>query len=297
MERAGTSECSSKLSRFPRAGVHSALVAIQQTLLQEKTAAKQGLIQSLDPRLKLLASLTLLVMISLLSNVSLLCLIAALLFTLAVISHIDSLYFAKRVWLAAPLFSALITFPLIFNWAVPGRPLWILFEFRTPVQFGPAEFPATLAVTATGLFTAARMILKVGNSVSVALLLILTTPWQKLFRALSALGVSSILVFTLAMTYRYLHMLLTLFLEMNLAKRSRTLRRSRFAEEWEWVAGRVGYLFQRSLRMGREIDDAMRSRGYQGEPRVLENLQWRARDTAAGISVVVFCTVLALVAF
>src|SRR6476469_8579738 len=103
MERAGTTECSSKLSRFPRAGVHSALVAIQQTLLQEKTAAKQGLIQSLDPRLKLLASLTLLVMISLLSNVSLLCLIAAFLFTLAVISHIDSLYFAKRVWLAAPL--------------------------------------------------------------------------------------------------------------------------------------------------------------------------------------------------
>jgi energy-coupling factor transporter transmembrane protein EcfT len=97
------------------------------------------------------------------------------------------------------------------------------------------------------------------------------------------------------MTVRYIHMLLGLALDWLLARKSRTLRVTRWRENQNWLGAQVGYLFRRSQELAEDIYLSMVSRGFCGEPKVLETFRWRAADSISIGSIGAVCIVLYLV--
>ena len=291
---AGSGPSRKKLSGFTEKTIYSIFHLFREELFSEQLSRKRGLLQKLDPRTKLLIGLSLLATLSLLHKILLIGLIYATLLILALMSQVGLRYFMKRVWLFVPLATGLLALPATLNWITPGHPLWVLHRFRQDFQFGPWSFPRTLAVSDDGLRFASLFISRVGVSVSVVVLLTLTTPWQRLLRALRVLGVPQFFVFVLGMTYRYIHLFLSLMLDLHFGKKSRTLRASRWSQDQKWVASRMGYLFKRSQNLGESVYNAMLARGFQGEPKILEELDW-SRSDLLGIAIAIsFCGVLLL---
>ncbi len=267
-------------TRFLDKTLFAAARAGRQALLSDLYADQAGLLQSLDVRVKLVSFLAILVGISVLRSTAalgILCLLAAF---LGIFSRVPLLFFLRRVWLVVPLFSALAVLPALLNLVTPGHPVLVLVRLSHARTWGPYTIPAELAVTREGILFATSFLLRVGASVSFAVLFTLTTRWSKVFAGLRAIFVPRIFVVTVAMTERYLFVLLKLLEDMYRARKSRTIQPLPASRERSWTASRIGLTYRKSVDMSGQIYQAMLSRGFQGEFRTLDRLHLTAADTA-----------------
>ncbi len=249
-------------------GINSAL---EQSLFAERIARQRGLLQSLDPHLKVLAALALLIAVSLSHSLGVLAALYLCALGLAAASKIPVGFFIRRVWLAVLVFTGVIALPALF--LTPG-PAW----FRLPPE---------LIVTQTGAMSAAFLLLRVGTSVSLAALLVLTTPWNSVLKALGVLRIPGVIVLMFGMTYRYIHLLLHLTNDMFLSRKSRLIRPMSGAEQRKLAGATAGVLLGKSLQISSEVYLAMESRGYRGYPRTLDTFRFTRRDwIAAGLVLV-----------
>jgi cobalt/nickel transport system permease protein len=278
-----------QIEGFAEKTIHSILELVRQAVFSDRISQQPGLLQKLDPRTKIVLTVGVLLTISLLHRPWLLLVIYFALLWLAVTSRIGFGLFLKRVWLTVPLYTAIVSLPVLSNWVSPGHPVWILHHFEEGFHWGPWLVPRVLAITDTGLHSVGLFVLRTGVSVSAGLLLTVTTPWQAVLRALRILGIPQFFVFSLGMTYRYIHLLLVLALDGYLARKSRVLRPLRWNQDQRWMAAQVSYLFMRSQNLAENVYNAMLSRGYQGEPKLLEELKWQRRDLLAATVGVSFC--------
>ena len=244
---------------------------LEQSVFAERIARGPGLLQELDPRLKILSTLLVLLAVSLSRSLLVILALYFLALVLAFFSKIPPGFFIKRVWLLIPFFTGLIALPALF--ITPGQML--------------ARLPLGLVVTQTGLTTALFLLLRVGTSVSLAVLLVLTTPWNSVLKALGVLRVPAVIILMLGMTYRYIHLLLHLTNDMFLSRKSRLLRRLKGPEERRLIAATSGTLLNKSLQMSSEVYLAMQSRGFRNYPRTLDTFKLRKLDWLAGALVVV----------
>jgi cobalt/nickel transport system permease protein len=244
--------------------------ALEHTLFAEEVARQDGLMQSLDPRVKLLGALALLFAVSLSHNLLIIAGLYLLTLPVAAASHVPMGFYLKRVWVFMPFFTGIIALPALFNVFTPGAPLVTLVDLATPRIY--------LAVTLPGLITAAFLLLRVGTSVSIGVLLILTTRWTSLLRSLRVLNVPQSFVLILGMTYRYIYVFLHAANDMFLARKSRMVGRLSQREDRKWLAASMGTLLGKSYDLSDEVYLAMQSRGFRGEVRMLDTLTWRRRD-------------------
>jgi len=251
---------------------------LEQSLFAEKIARQKGLLQALDARLKVIAMLMLLLAVSLSHQLVIIAGLYTGALILAAVSNISLGFFIKRVWAFIPFFTGIVALPALF--ITPGPAL--------------AYLPLGLVITRTGALTALFLLLRVGTSVSMATLFVLTTPWNSVLKALGVLHVPDVLILTLGMTYRYIHLLLHLANDMFLSRKSRILRRLTGTEERRLMAATSGILLGKSLQLSSEVYLAMESRGFRGYPHTMDRFQMRWFDWAAGL-VVVFVTLLAIV--
>jgi cobalt/nickel transport system permease protein len=100
-----------------------------------------------------------------------------------------------------------------------------------------------------------------------------------------------VIVLILAMTYRYIHLLLHEANDMFTARKSRLLRCLSRAEERNLLGATGGVLLTKSLQLSGEVYLAMQSRGYHHYPRTLETFEWHWWDRLA-----VFFSLVVLVA-
>jgi cobalt/nickel transport system permease protein len=148
-------------------------------------------------------------------------------------------------------------------------------------------------VHSDGLRAAAIFVLRVGASVSLAILLILTTRWADILKSLRVLRVPTVFVIVLSMTYRYVFLLLHTANGMFLARKSRMVARTSGKEERWWIVSAIGVLMHRSFRMSEDVYQAMLARGFQNEIRTLTDYRLRPADwlmlaisvAAAGIAI------------
>ncbi len=244
---------------------------LEQSVFAEQTARGPGLLQELDPRLKILSTLLVLLAVSLSRNLLVILVLYFLALALALFSNIPLPIFVKRVWLLIPFFTGVLALPALF--ITPGPVL--------------VHLPLGLVMTRTGLTTALFLLLRVGTSVSVAVLLVLTTPWNSLLKALGVLRLPAVIILILGMTYRYIHLLLHLTNDMFLSRKSRLLRRLNGPEERRLVAATSGTLLNKSLQMSSEVYLAMQSRGFRDYPRTLDTFKMRSIDWLSGTLVVI----------
>jgi cobalt/nickel transport system permease protein len=244
--------------------------ALEQTMFAEELAQREGLLQSLDPRAKLIGMLALLLAVSISHNLLIIFVLYLLTLPVAYASRVPMGFFLKRVWVFMPFFTGIVALPALFNVFTPGVPLITLIDLTSPRIF--------LAITQPGVITAAFLLLRVGASVSMAVLLILTTRWTTLLKALRVLHVPQAFVLILGMTYRYIYLLLHVTSNMFLARKSRVVGRVSRGEEREWLAASMGTLFSKSYSLSDDVYLAMQSRGFRGEALVMASLIWRRAD-------------------
>jgi len=251
---------------------------VEDFLLAEIHSQKPGLLQKIDPRVKLITLLLYVVTVSLIHSLPWILALYGVSLALALFSRIPLGFFLRRVWLVLPLFAGIVALPATLNIFTPGDPAVLLFSLSGEYHWGPYRIPAEITLTWPGIHTASLLVGRVGVSLSFILLLTLTTPWADLFKALRSLRVPVIYVQTLGMTLRYLMLLAQIVRDMHMAKKSRTLRPQKTTTEQRWIAGQMGVLFRRSLQLSGEVHRAMAARGYQGEVRILSVFQVRPGD-------------------
>src|SRR5437660_8231029 len=148
--------------------------ALEQAIFTEELARRPGWLQALDPRVKLLMFLVTVLTASFSRGLLTLITLYLMLLLLAWGSLVPYHLFVRRVWLGIPFFAGIVILPSIF-FTMPPR----LFDLALgPVQFGPSL---------ASLLSALIFVMRVGVTVSLATLLILTTPWSGLLKALHSL--------------------------------------------------------------------------------------------------------------
>ncbi|MFN8482063.1 MAG: cobalt ECF transporter T component CbiQ [Anaerolineae bacterium] len=247
--------------------------SIEQSLFAEEIAREPGALQTVDPRVKIVGFLAILLAVAFARNLWVLLILYALALLLAWVSRVPLGRFVKRVWLALPFFTGLVAIPVIFNFITPGVPVVVL------------STSPYIAITEQGLRAASFLILRVGTSISFAILLVLVTPWATLLRALSVLKVPAVFLLVLGMTYRYIYLLLRTSSDMFMARQSRVVGRLQAADQRRVVTNTMGNLLSKSYDMSQDVYLAMLSRGYRGRPRTLDQFKMTGRDWlwAAGL--------------
>jgi len=241
---------------------------IEHAIFTERHARSDGWLQRRDPRAKLVGFLTAILAASLASSVVGLALLYAATLAAARASRVPFGFFVKRVWLGIPFFAGIVVVPAIFF--VPGDRVFDL-----------ALGPAHLAPSWNGLAGAVLFVSRVGVSVSLAVLMVVTTPWADVLKSLRALRTSQVFVLVLSMTYRYIFLFLHTANGMLLARKSRVVGRTSGGEQRRWITGTMGNLMSRAFKMSNDVYAAMLARGFTGEVRVYSTYRMRAADWLA----------------
>ncbi len=268
---------------------------LEEAFLSESFSTRRGLLQSLDPRAKLISILAVIFATSLIGNLRVLIFIYALTLLFSYLSKIEVGFFIKRVWLFIPIFAGIIAVPMILNVFLPGDPLYQLVYLGPGAHMGPFSLPESIFITKQGTIAAVIFTMRVATCVSAVVLLFLTTPHQILFKSLRAVGVPKLYVLTLQMTYRYIFLLMELIREMYVAKKARTIRAAGIIDEQKWVGGRIGYTLIRSLSMSEKVHMAMMSRGFNGEVHIMQEFKRKNRDYLACVVTISASLVLVLI--
>lgn len=229
---------------------------IKEAVFSQKYSSLSGLLQAMDARFKLISVLMLLLAAGFAHSIGLLIALNMLALLMALASWIPFTVFIRRVWFFIPFYTGIVVFPAIFSFITPGKPL---------LSIGSA------IITEQGVKAAFMIIARVGASVSFAVLLVLTTKWQNLMRALRALYIPQAFILTTEMTYRYIFLLLRIIDDMHLARKSRVWQRASGSENRRWIASRIGVLLKKSQGLSEHVYLAMLSRGYTGEARTLRS--------------------------
>ncbi len=239
--------------------------ALEQAVFDQETATLPGLLQSVDARSKLAGALMLLLAIGLARHIEVVLAVSVIIVLLARFSKLSLRAFLRRAWLGVPLFAAIVVAPSLF--LLPGTPLIVLNVFVFHV-----------AISDNALAGAILFVTRVAASVSLALLLISTTRWTELLRALRFLRMPESIVVVLGMTYRYLFLFLHAANNLFLARASRTVGFTTGTEQRRWVAGAAGALMGRSMKISNDVVMAMQARGFAGEVRTATDNEMRDQD-------------------
>ena len=246
-------------------GLHAAM---DRALYAEQNASAKGLLQRLDPRVKV-AALAGFILVSAVTGK--LWVVAAVLMvgtSMAALSRISLWTVATRVWLPTITFSGVLAIPAIF---------------LTPAGF-------SLTASAQGLRTAGMLVLRAEAAATLALVLVFTTPWTHVLKALRMFRVPVVFVVILGMTCRYILLLLETAHEMFESRKSRTVGPMTRGEQRRVAILSAGALLSRTLQLSNEVYLAMQARGFRGEVFILDdfrmtNPDWMAVAASASLCV------------
>jgi cobalt/nickel transport system permease protein len=223
-----------------------------------------SLIHKLDPRTKLIATIAFILAVVITPVTEWPAFVGYALFisVLTLVSRLPFLFVLKRVLLIIP-FVLLIG---VFNIFRAGEPLTAMHLWHWQ-----------LSITHEGLLVFWNVSAKAIISSLALILLSSTTRFTNLLRGLQTLRMPKVLVMTLSFAYRYIFVLIDEAMRMWRARESRN-----FGGRWIWqiktIGNMIGTLFIRSYERGERVYAAMLSRGYRGEPRVLEEEKTGFKD-------------------
>jgi len=252
---------------FIERSITGALSFLKESIFAEEYASKPGFLQSLDPRIKVITIFLLIIATVLTKSIAVSCVLYALCLILAYFSQVKISFFLKRTWIFIPLFTLFIAIPALFNIFSPGEALFSL-----------NLIGYKLSITRQGILGATLFVIRVTTSVSFAVLLSLTTRHFDLLKVLRIFGIPQIFVMTLGMCYRYIYLFLEVAENTYLAIKSRVGTRIHYKRGQHMVAWNMASLWLRSYHLNEAVYQAMLSRGYTGEPAVLENFKTRWVD-------------------
>ena len=239
--------------------------ALSHALMSEEIASRRGLLQALDPRVRVIGLFALVLAVTLSRRLLVVLALFMVGVMIAMLSRVSIRVLAKRVWLVALVFTGVIALPAIF--ITPGNPV--------------AKFAGdSLRITEQGVATAVLLIARAETAVTFTTLLILCTPWTHVLKALRSFHVPQEVIAMLAMTHRYVFLLVDTASQMHESRQSRTVGRLPGAEQRRITARTAGVLLSKSMELSNDVYLAMQSRGVQGDIRILSDFHLKPSDYA-----------------
>jgi cobalt/nickel transport system permease protein len=204
----------------------------------ERIATSRGVLQAIDPRIKVAATLALIVTAALSRRFDVIAAILAIPLALAIASRVPIVKLAKWVWIPVVAFSGVIALPAFF--LVSQR-------------------------------SAEMLLARAATSATLGAVLALTTPWPSILKSLRWFRVPAVLVAILAMTYRYIFVILETARDTFIARKSRTVGVLPPRESRRIATGAAGALMSRSIHLADQVHLAMQSRGFRGEIMLIDD--------------------------
>ncbi|HET6319650.1 MAG TPA: cobalt ECF transporter T component CbiQ [Chloroflexota bacterium] len=242
--------------------------SIERAVFTEELAHQPGLLQQLDARAKIVMFLVVVIAASATTSLGVLVGLYLAILAVAWASRLPFDFFVKRVWLGIPLFAGIVIIPSLFMDSGPR-----LFD----IGVGPIH----IGISSSAVWTALVFVARVGVNVSLAVMLVLTTPWADLLKSMHALKVPGVFVLVLSMTYRYIFLFLHTLNGLFEARKSRVVARLGGGEDRRWITRSMGALMSRSFKMSNDVYAAMLARGFTGEVRAYSSYRMRLQDWLA----------------
>jgi cobalt ECF transporter T component CbiQ len=263
-------------------GIESFAGVLNEGYAQWELASKKGFLHGLDTRIKVVFWLFFIVIISakkeLLPELG----IFLALFTLVALSRVNLIKFYKKIFLLGFVFGFLIALPSALNLITHGRIIIPVVKLSKAYDFWVYHIPQAIGFTREGMSVVAMLTLRVLNSLSVSFLILYTTPFPEIIKALKVLRVPDTFLVIISLTYKYIFIFARIVTDMYLAKKSRLIGAVSRAEARNWVAGRIAFLFKKTQLKCDEVFKAMLGRGFSGEVRLYRYQKITCRDWIIG---------------
>lgn len=247
------------------------LRAVGESLQIEQFASRPGVLQRVDPRIKLVSFAGVIIVAVLLQSVLQFLILLLLLTALAAASRLPLRAFFRRQ-AAFVGFSTVIVLPLPF--ITPGYAL-------LTIPLGPWLF----WVTFEGVYRAVFFAVRVWVCVAALSLLTLSTRFVELLHGMQRLHFPRLFIELTAITYRFIFVFTDEAYRMGLAREARTVRKERVVRPrtWRTLSSMIGTLFVRAYERGEKVYQAMLARGYAGDFRLVNRLHCGAKDWSFGV--------------
>jgi cobalt/nickel transport system permease protein len=246
---------------FVERTIASLLATSHYAATAEQMASSAGALQPVDPRVKVAGLFTLVFVVAASRQLRVIAAIFLFAIVLAVLSRIPITRLVAWIWMPVLFFTGTIALPAIF--LTPGRSL---------ATFGPLD------ITQQGLRSAAFLTSRAETAATLSALLVLTTPWPWVLKALRTFKCPLVLVTILGMTYRYIFVILQTAFEMFESRKSRTVGILEPPERRRLAAAAVGVLLSKSLLLSNDVHLAMQSRGFRGEVYLMQDFRAHRAD-------------------
>ncbi|WP_292460664.1 cobalt ECF transporter T component CbiQ [Methanothermococcus sp.] len=237
---------------------------INEAVFAEKYAKSRGILQSINPKIKLIVILSFVVITVLTKHLEVIFGLYVLSLIFCYFSNVPLKHYLKRVWFFIPIFTGIIALPIIF--ITPGKPIYVL--LNSPY----------IAITYEGIYYATIFTLRVATAVSYAVLLTITTTWNDITKSLNKLGIPDMVITIMTIAYRYIFLLMNTLIDSMYSRKSRLCKNLGMKESWIEAGKNMGALFIKTHQMGEDLYYAMLSRGYLNEPQTYSEFHTETKD-------------------
>ncbi|TCW35034.1 cobalt/nickel transport system permease protein [Thermohydrogenium kirishiense] len=254
------------MSNFIEKTVLSIQNTFEDMFASDEIADKSGLMQSLDPRVKLLSTIFLIIITNFGNSLSYIAVMLVYSLILAALSKIPMKSYIARISVVSIVFTGIVLIPSLLNVVRPGKPL--------------VYITGSLYITRGGALSALIFIMRSFISLSFIYILILSTKWGEILKALRYFKFPKIFSATLDISLRYITLFLDIASNMYLARKSRNVGKPKGKNERKFVASSMGNLLIRSEHLSDDVYNAMISRGYKGEYKTINDFKFDIFDVA-----------------
>ncbi len=251
---------------------------------QWELSSRRSFLHDLDARIKIVFWMLLIVVISLKRAVLPEAVIFIFISTLAVLCRLNLIAFYKKVLLLGFAFGFIVSAPSALNVIVPGKVIIPVLTLSRPHDFWIYHIPQVIGITDSGISLVSLLTLRVLNSLSVSFLILYTTPFADIVKALKVFRVPDTFLIIISMTYKYIFTFAHIVSDMYLAKKARLACGNGRKEAREWIAGRIAFVFKKTQLECEEVFKAMNARGFSGEIRLYHYRKLTGKDWVIGLS-------------
>ncbi len=268
---------------FIEKGIHHVANVIKTGYIQWETAARDSFFHRIDARIKVLFLIFFIVIVSLKNDILPEALIGGFIFSLMTIARLNIVGLYKRVFFLAFFFGFLVALPSAFNVITKGDIIIPVLRLSRPYRFWIYQIPGEIGITREGFYGVVMLTSRVMNSLALSFLVLYTTPFPEIIRALKVLRVPDGFLMIITLSYKYMFIFAKTVEDMHLAKKSRLAGQVNNVDARGWIAGRIAFMFKKTRLRCEEIFKAMQSRGFSDNIKIYGVGQLHASDWIAGV--------------
>jgi cobalt ECF transporter T component CbiQ len=254
---------------------------IKTGYIQWELASKDSIFHRIDARVKVLFLLFFIIIVSLKKEILPEIIIALFVFSLTAISRLNLFNFYKKVIPLGFIFGFLIALPSAFNVITKGEVILPVIHLSRHHDFWIYHVPQTIGITREGMLGVIMLTLRVLNSIALSFLVLYTTPFSEIIRALKVIKVPDAILTIIILTYKYIFIFAKTVEDMHLAKKSRMPGEATNTEARKWIAGRIAFMFRKTQQRCEDVFKAMLGRGFSDTIKLygfrkMDSMDWTA---------------------